>query len=465
MAPTIDRVRATLDGVARQAGPTLDRIAARIAGQPKPAAAANPWAWPGIYLGAGIRGPVWSGPEHHALIVGPPRSGKTTSIVIPTIALHRGPVVATSTKHDLLQVTAWRRSQIGRCWLWDPTKTTPILGVEQLRWSPLQGCENWDTATARAWALATAARPGQHYTEAGHWVERAQALLAPLLHAAALAGADLAVVLSWLHRRELAQPLNLLDYHHARLAHDLLTGIAATDHRELSGIYSTADSILAAYRSQTTLNAARHPNFDPDTFANSNDTVYLCAPGITQAQYAPLIVALLQHIRHAVSRRPRPWPPMIWALDEVANIAPIPDLPTIVADSAAQGLLILACLQDLSQARARWGPAAEGFLTLFPTNVILPGIADLTTLHTISAIAGEMDIARTTTTKPVLFLGGHASRSTHLERRPRLPVGTIAQGTPGRAILLRGATPTTMALTPCYTDPAIREAIVPPQRL
>ena len=209
---------------------------------------------------------MWSGPEHHALVIGPPRSGKTTSIVIPTLALHRGPAVATSTKHDLLDVTARRRAHLGQCWLWDPTDTTtPPAGVEPLRWSPRAGLQHWDTAIARAWALATAARPGQHHSEAGHWVERAQALLAPLLHAAALAGGDLAVVICLAAPpRTRPRPSAILDHHHARLAHDLLTGIAATEHREQSGIFSTADSILAAYRTHTALDAARHPNFDPD---------------------------------------------------------------------------------------------------------------------------------------------------------------------------------------------------------
>ena len=48
-------------------------------------------------------------------------------------------------------------------------------------------------------------------------------------------------------------------------------------------------------------------------------------------------------------------PPTLLALDEVANIAPIPDLPAMVSEGAGQGLLVLACLQDLSQARVRWG--------------------------------------------------------------------------------------------------------------
>ena len=82
---------------------------------------------------------------------------------------------------------------------------------------------------------------------------------------------------------------------------------------------------------------------------------------------------------------------MLWALDEAATIAPLPNLPGIVADAGAQGLLLLACLQDLSQARHRWGNQADGFLTLFATTLILPGVADPTTLATVATLAGKVD--------------------------------------------------------------------------
>ena len=43
---------------------------------------ARPAGWPGLYLGYGTNGPVYGGAEHHALILGPPRSGKTTRLAI-----------------------------------------------------------------------------------------------------------------------------------------------------------------------------------------------------------------------------------------------------------------------------------------------------------------------------------------------------------------------------------------------
>lgn len=52
----------------------------------------------------------------------------------------------------------------------------------------------------------------------------------------------------------------------------------------------------------------------------------------------------------------------------------------------------VACLQDLSQARQRWGEAAaDGFLSLFQTKLILSGIADSRMLEAISLALGEYD--------------------------------------------------------------------------
>jgi type IV secretion system protein VirD4 len=44
---------------------------------------------------------------------------------------------------------------------------------------------------------------------------------------------------------------------------------------------------------------------------------------------------------------------MLSALDEVANIAPIHDLPALVSQAGGQGLQVMVGLQDLSQARER----------------------------------------------------------------------------------------------------------------
>ncbi len=59
-----------------------------------------------IYVGEGRNGWMWAGAQRSTLVLGPPRSGKTSSLVIPNILLSDGPVVSTSTKPDVMQSTA-----------------------------------------------------------------------------------------------------------------------------------------------------------------------------------------------------------------------------------------------------------------------------------------------------------------------------------------------------------------------
>ena len=432
----------TENGTARKLYGRLQRIL-----DPNPPRRPTPpgW-WPGLYLGAGRTGPVFAGPEHHALILGPPRSGKTSRLAVPNLRIHPGPAVVTSTKTDIAAATHPWRARLGTCWLWDPTGTIqPPPDVRPLRWSPVVGCQQWDSAVARAHALATAARPPHSRGAAdAHWVERAQALLAPLLHAAALNGGELAVVLSWLHRRQLLQPVSLLRDNGSVMAANILEGIALTESRELSGIFSTTDSLLAAYRTDTALAATHHPDFDPDTFATSRDTVYLVAPSTAQEQHAPLIVCLLDQIRTVVYHH-QPRPAMLWALDELAHIAALPDLPATIAEGASQGLIVAACLQDLSQARSRWGTAADGFATLFTHKLVLPGISDLATLRQISALVGDIDVPVTSQNRSHHLLP-HITTTISPQRRPRLPVEAIANGAPGYALWLARNNPTIVAL-------------------
>ncbi|HUY22975.1 MAG TPA: type IV secretory system conjugative DNA transfer family protein [Acidimicrobiales bacterium] len=418
-----------------------------------------------VYLGMGSVGPAWAGAEQAVLVLGPPRSGKTSSIVVPTVLGAPGAVVSTSTKPDVLRATAGARSRTGPCLLYDPSGTVEAPpGVEAVRWSPVESCRTWDDALLVARSLVGASRPGGgahaggSLTGADHWTERAESLLAPVLHAAALDGATLTTVLSWVDRRQASAALAILDANGAARAGDLLAGIAATDGREQSGIWSTASGVLGAYRSEAALATTVAPDFDAGAFCDSSATLYVCATGRHQSVAAPLVVGLLTDIRSAAYARsagPGHATPVVLALDEVANIAPIPDLPGMVSEGGGQGLLTLACLQDLSQARGRWGTAADGFLSLFGTTVVLPGIGDVRTLEAMSALAGEEEVRTRSVSIPQaqprglgralarVVLGPRGQRTEHVPTtttstvmRRRLPVDAVARGEQGMALVV-----------------------------
>ncbi len=393
------------------------------------------------------------------MILGPPRSGKTSSLIIPNVLAANGPVVSTSTKPDVLDATVGARSALGVCHLFDPSGTVRRDEVSvPLRWSPLQSCDTWPGALAMARSLVEVGSLAHQDGHGGsHWTERAQALLAPLLHAASLDSVDMRTLLTWVDRRQALPAEQVLAGAPGRtteLARNLLDGIAATDERELSGIWSTASGALTGFRTDQALETTTSPTFDPAKFVESSDTIYIAAPAHQQTLAAPMVVGLLEDIRraayarHAADAGDRPAvdrPPVLLALDEVANIAPIPELPALVSEGGGQGVTTLACFQDLSQARQRWPGRAEGFPSLFGTTVVLAGIGDVATLEALSTLAGEEEIPLRTVSAG-RSLGGHPltdlvsggrpqfGESVSTQWRPRLPPDVIARGAAGHLL-------------------------------
>lgn len=406
----------------------------------------------GAYLATGPRGEwIAAPPQAAVLVLAGPRAGKTTSVVIPALIAHPGAAVATSTKPEVLAATLAARRCLGEAWFFDLQGHGVPAGCRGLRWSPVTRAADWQQAQLLAEAMTGAT---DVEADASHWRERAGALIACCLHAAALGGLSMRELTGWVLRHDLEAPLAELEP--TSIAADVLVGIKQTSDRERSGIFSTAARVLRAYRSPIALTAAENPSFDPDAFAASRDTVYIAAAAHEQQLLAPLVVGLLTEIRHATYRRA--WthgptrPPVLLMLDEAANIAPLPDLPAMLSEAGGQGLQVVVVLQDMSQARRRWPRDADGMLSLFGARVILAGVADVRTLEQLSTITGEYDrpIQTISHQRPDVdalgaMLGGRprpsssTSTSWSTRREPRLPPGEIAQLPQGQAIVMVGA--------------------------
>jgi hypothetical protein len=75
-------------------------------------------------------------PDIQAIAFAAPRTGKTAGLVVPAIGEHPGPVVTTSVRADIVQITARRRSELGQVMVWDP------FGPVTVSWDPLQRCDD-----------------------------------------------------------------------------------------------------------------------------------------------------------------------------------------------------------------------------------------------------------------------------------------------------------------------------------
>ena len=340
-----------------------------------------------FYLGRGRGGPVHLDGESHLLVLGPPRCGKTTALVVPNLLASQQATVVTSTKVDIMASTAKERSRHGRVWVFDPSGSTPVPGwATPLRFSPVGEAVDFKRAMLLARAMVRSST-----VHAGHalsfWEERAEAVLAPCLLAARLGGLGMPEVMEMVEGRELESAVAMLAAKGEREAASALSAVVASSERERSGVLSTAAGLLSAYRMPEVLADSASPNFDATAFAASTDTLYVVAPSTVQDLLSPVVAGLIAGVKQAAYAQAnarvagggsaRPVPAVKLLLDEMANIAPLHDLGGILSEGASQGVLVLGVLQDLSQARYRWPGLSDGMLTLFQNTLVFPGIANL----------------------------------------------------------------------------------------
>ncbi len=378
-------------------------------------------------------------PESHLLVLGPPRSGKTSSLVIPNLLNFDGPAVVTSTKGDVLEATTVERSKRGNVWLFDPSNTADLkVGVRRASWSPIEAASSLDGAVKAADICVDVAL-GVSSGADRHWSERAKALLAPLLLAANLAEAPIADVVGWIDVRALEEPKAILSASGAFRALQILASIEQTEERERSAIFSSTSGALSLYRFDGALDVGEDSTFKPDRFVRSKDTLFIVAPSSVQKVVAPLVVALVDRIREEAFSLGRSGSTnkVAMFLDEMANIAPLPNLASILSEGASQNLYLLACLQDLTQAEARWPKLSKGMFTLFGTTVVLPGVADIDTLRTLSLLSGVKISKESTFGESRDRRRSSLSRSTRLKESPLLEPFQLARIERKKAIVFQ----------------------------
>src|SRR5699024_12121463 len=85
-------------------------------------------------------------------------------------------------------------------------------------------------------------------------------------------------------------------------------------------------------------------------------------------------------------------PPMLLALDEIANLSPLPSLPTLMAEGGGTGITTMPVLQSLAQARDRWSENQAGAIwDAAITKIILGGAPNSRHLQDLSTLIGERD--------------------------------------------------------------------------
>ena len=397
------------------------------------------------YLGSAGRLPsrmLAAEPEVQAMVIAPPRAGKSSGFVVPWLLDHDGPTLVLSTKRDVYDASAPHRRTLGAVWVYDP------FGDEHsTAFTPLVPADTWPGAIRAGEALASAAHPDQANAANEFWDKEAASMLAPLLHAAALAGASIATLLSWLDQRDFTDALTVLKSSGAGAAADQLEGVGRRDERNRETTVMSALNLLRAYR-YPQLAAPASTDLTPSRFLDGRaNTIYVVAAGHEQELLRPVILALLAAIYETAvvrARRHGPLQPRLLILmDEAANIAPVRNLASWLSQCGDHGIVIATIWQSIAQIDQRYGRAARDAICAASTaQLFIPPLAEPTSAGYLSELLGE---------EPVANASGPTLAVAH---RKAAPAPWLRQVPRGRAILIYRDLPPAVVRAPgWFEDP------------
>jgi type IV secretory pathway TraG/TraD family ATPase VirD4 len=429
----------------------------------------------GVFIGVSVAGSrnLWADFESVVLQIWGPRQGKSSTQVIPAVMDAPGAVLTTSNKPDVIDATREHRAKIGRVWAFDPQQISGDTATWW--WDPISYVTDDTKARALAGIFATAgldpdAKRDPYFDPTG------EDLIADLLLAAAIGNKPITTVYAWLQHGAPQEPLDLLRAHRGGIF-ELNAGALEEKYNkapdEKSGVFGTALKMMQSLKSYSTrewvnpvagtTGSERRPKFDPAEFVRSSDTLYLLsiegagsAAALTTALTAAVAEAAEEYAMQCKGRRLPV--PLILALDEVANVAPWPELPRKYSHYGSKGIIPIAFLQSWSQGAQMWGAAGmEMIWSAATVKVVGSGISEDAFLRKVSNLIGEHKFdtvsesrSKTGTTRSFNPDGGKESI---------LSVAELQEMPIGRIVVFRAGARTTLARTVPWKEGPHREAI------
>lgn len=238
---------------------------------------------------------------------------------------------------------------------------------------------------------------------------------------------------------------------------------ALRDDRTRSGVYTTAETVLAAYADPGVLASATPELRAERLLDGGSHTAYLCAPAHEQRRLQPLFATLVQEVvalayERATAKGGPLEPPLLLVLDECANIAPLRELATLASTGAGQGIQLVSVFQDMAQINAVYGrDRAPTIVSNHRAKVILSGIADAPTLEYVARLLGDEEVRQVSSTSGA---EGRHSTTESVAYRSLAPANLLREMRPGHGLLVYGhLAPARLALRPWFKERTLRRQV------
>ena len=411
-------------------------------------------------------------------VIGPQRSGKTVN-VISGILDWDGPAILSSVRDDLYEATFARRNAVGTCFVFDPLNSLPAVHPDAVRvgWSPLQAADTVPGAQ-RVSSYLLEASPMEGTTNASYFERKGEALLWPILFAAAIGSRSMADVVQWLAiqdgidietdpggaERRTGIVREILNEAIGRgpstvlgkqAAHALsqFDGFWKLDVRIRSDIYSTSQTLVQPWEDPfVSYSSALGDGYglvgegiDLELLLSGRNTLYVVQPIEDVKRFAVVFGGVLgsllkdQAYRAAHQYR-KPLPDLLVVIDEAGN-TPLQWLPSVASTCSGIGVLLVTVWQSKAQIDAIYQKQADPLLTNHGSKIFFAGASDEATLRYVSYLGGEEEVHMRTANADVHMAATRRGINDTTTQRNLLPVELLRQVVPGEGLLVHGTLP------------------------
>lgn len=401
----------------------------------------------------------------HLLVSGPTGQGKSRRVLAPGILMWQGPVVAVSSKPDLVQLCLTQRltwDGHGRTYVIDlsgeiPDEALPE-GVEKVAVDPTALVRTDDDALDMASILLSSGAAGASEGKGdgagdAFWTNLATAPLAAILRAASERGIGWArEAVSRIaptededgedHGDEMEEPswasaAQLLVEMGSEMLAQELEAVVALDGKMRDSVAITMKSAVAPWL-RSTVASPGATVFTPTMLEHPRATLFMVAPASGVA--AGAAVATVDFITkrwRANQTEEVTLPRLLLVVDELTNTMPWPKLPVVVTESRAMGINLLVAVQATSQLAKRYGTQGMNELReVFPATLCLVGAAEKEMLEHAAWWYGHSQ-------RQNLSVDHHGRQSQSAERVETMRATDLLPKSKDEGRLLRGSDPTT----------------------
>lgn len=375
-----------------------------------------------------------------------PRAGKTSCVCVPQILETEGPVLATSNKRDIVDLTRGPRSMKGTVWVHD---VQGIIGEEpSWFWNPLTFVRDMETAEKLADVFRTSAT-AKDAREDAYFGPTAKTALSRYIYACALGERPITDVYRWVNdEMDFTAERILREAGEGTIAQALEKDQMVTE-KQRDGVYGqirTWVGILGNPKVAAWVrpNARKRPELDLEKFVASTDTLYLISReggGSARAITAALVMALLTTAEEIAARTPgggRLATPLMAVLDEAANVVRWHELPDVYSHYGSRGIVVSTFFQSYSQGVEAYGESGMNKLwSAANVRVAGSGLSEEKFLPFLASLVGDRDVTKRSTSTQ----RGGRSTTTSIQRERIFDTSDIAQLPRGRAIMTASGQP------------------------